>query len=154
VYDVDIQNVTKQRWRFLKLEEIWQARLRGRHQQKNLPRTYSDENRLENERYSEKSAASKRIQGGQGWIHRCGKCYQNTIKGRDGNWKMPKVTGNTKRKKTQLETHKPRNSVFRTWWNKREWGGMRRWSLLKARKCGESSSTALSHKQKATHCGS
>jgi hypothetical protein len=65
------------------MEEVWQARLRGRHRQKNVPITYSDENRMENERYSEKSAANKGIKGGG--IHWCGKCYQNIIKGWDGN---------------------------------------------------------------------
>lgn len=84
-----------------------QAQLRGRHRQKNVPITYSEENRKENERHSEKSSASRGIKGGEGEIHRYWKCYWNTIKRRDGNWKMPKVTGNTKRKKAQLETYNP-----------------------------------------------
>jgi hypothetical protein len=72
VYNVDIQNITKERARFLKMEEVWQVRLRERHRQKNVLRTY-EENRMENERYSEESVASKSIEGGHGGMHRSGK---------------------------------------------------------------------------------
>lgn len=66
-------------------ERSVQARLRGRYRQKNVPITYSEENRMENERYSEKSSAIKGIKAGEGEIHRRGKCYRNIIKRRDGN---------------------------------------------------------------------